>query len=208
MRKALFFALMIPLCMALVGCGGEMDQVEQTEELQLRFQNLSAAQVEADLTCHYGEEVRTYTLRCTYTPEQSRVEVLAPETLAGIAATLTGENLTVEYDGIMLDAGIYSGTDISPMWAVPSILRAMGEGYPLEYGQEELDGVDCLRCTFETTDDAGGKRYYAVWFGEDGIPLRGEIALDEMVVYTAVFTQFTTEETDNGAVIAEDLGGD
>ena len=208
MRRALLFALTIPLCLALAACGGETDQAERTEELQLQFQNLAAAQVEADLTCHYGQEVRTYTLRCDYAPERSRVEVLAPEELAGISATLTGEELTVAYDGVMLDAGIYSGTDISPMWALPSILRAMGEGYPLEYGQEELDGMAYLRVTFEMTDGAGGKRYYAVWLDGEGVPLRGEIALDDTVVYTAEFTKFTTEETDHGTVAAEDLGGD
>lgn len=208
MRKALLFALMMTLCLSLAGCGGETAEKQETEELQMKFQNLSAATVEAELTCHYGDEVRTYTLRCSYTPEESTVEVLAPEDLAGISATLTGEALTLQYDGILLDAGIYSGTEISPMWAVPSMLRAMGEGYPLEYGQEELDGAAYLRVTFEMTDGAGGKRYYAVWLDGEGVPRRGEIALDDTVVYTAEFTKFTTEETDHGTVAAEDLGGD
>ena len=208
MRKALLFAQMTALCLALAACGGGTDRAERTEELQLRFQELSAAQVEAELTCHYGGEVRNYTLRCAYAPEQSEVEVLAPEELAGISATLSGEELTVAYDGVLLDAGLYSGTEISPMWAVPSMLRAMGEGYPLEYGQEELDGAAYLRVTFEMTDGAGGKRYYAVWLDGEGVPRRGEIALDDTVVYTAEFTKFTTEETDHGTVAAEDLGGD
>ena len=208
MRKALLFAQMTALCLALAACGGGTDRAERTEELQLRFQELSAAQVEAELTCHYGGEVRTYTLRCAYAPEQSEVEVLAPEELAGISAALSGEELTVAYDGVLLDAGLYSGTEISPMWAVPSMLRAMGEGYPLESGYEELDGAECLRVTFETTDSSGGKRYTAVWFDENGVPLQGEITLGETVVYTAVLTQFTTEEMDNGTAAAEDLGGD
>ena len=61
---------------------------------------------------------------------------------------------------------------------------------------------------FEITDGAGGKRYYAVWLDGEGVPRRGEIALDDTVVYTAEFTKFTTEETDHGTVAAEDLGGD
>ena len=208
MRKALLFALMMTLCLSLTGCGGETAEKQETEELQMKFQNLSAATVEAELTCHYGDEVRTYTLRCSYTPEESTVEVLAPEDLAGISATLTGEALTLQYDGILLDAGTYSGTEISPMWAVPSMLRAMGQGYPLETGREALGETECLRVTFEMTSSDGGKQYTAVWFDENGIPLQGEIALGETVVYTAVLTQFTAEETDNGATTAEDMGGD
>ena len=208
MRKALLFALMMTLCLSLTGCGGETAEKQETEELQMKFQNLSAATVEAELTCHYGDEVRTYTLRCSYTPEESTVEVLAPEDLAGISATLTGEALTLQYDGILLDAGIYSGTEISPMWAVPSVLRAMGQGYPLETGREALGETECLRVTFEMTSSDGGKQYTAVWFDENGIPLQGEITLEETVVYTAVLTQFTAEETDHGTITEEDLGGD
>ena len=208
MRKALLFALMMTLCLSLAGCGGETAEKQETEELQMKFQNLSAATVEAELTCHYGDEVRTYTLRCSYTPEESTVEVLAPEDLAGISATLAGEALTLQYDGILLDAGIYSGTEISPMWAVPSMLRAMGQGYPLETGREALGETECLRVTFEMTSSDGGKQYTAVWFDENGIPLQGEITLEETVVYTAVLTQFTAEETDHGTITEEDLGGD
>ncbi len=208
MRKALLFALMMTLCLSLAGCGGETAEKQETEELQMKFQNLSAATVEAELTCHYGDEVRTYTLRCSYTPEESTVEVLAPEDLAGISATLTGEALTLQYDGILLDAGTYSGTEISPMWAVPSMLRAMGQGYPLETGREALGETECLRVTFEMTSSDGGKQYTAVWFDENGIPLQGEITLEETVVYTAVLTQFTAEETDHGTITEEDLGGD
>ena len=208
MRKALLFALMMTLCLSLAGCGGETAEKQETEELQMKFQNLSAATVEAELTCHYGDEVRTYTLRCSYTPEESTVEVLAPEDLAGISATLTGEALTLQYDGILLDAGTYSGTEISPMWAVPSMLRAMGQGYPLETGREALGETECLRVTFEMTSSDGGKQYTAVWFDENGIPLQGEIALGETVVYTTVLTQFTAEETDHGTITEEDLGGD
>ena len=208
MRKALLFALMMTLCLSLAGCGGETAEKQETEELQMKFQNLSAATVEAELTCHYGDEVRTYTLRCSYTPEESTVEVLAPEDLAGISATLAGEALTLQYDGILLDAGTYSGTEISPMWALPSILRAVGEGYPLESCRETLGDEACLRVTFEMTDSAGGKQYTAVWFDENGAPLKGEITLGETVVYTAVLTRFTTEEMNNGTPPAEALGGD
>ena len=207
MRKALLFALTISLCLGLTACGGEAAE-EQAREVQLRFQELSAAGVEVELTCHYGGEVRDYALRCEYTPGESTVEVLAPEELKGISAVLAGEALTLAYDDILLDAGAYSGTEMSPLWAVPAMLRAMGEGYPLESAREEVEGTACLRVTFETTDSDGEKRYTAIWFDEGGIPLRGEITAGETVVYTAVFTQFTPEETDHGAAAEENLGGD
>ena len=108
----------------------------------------------------------------------------------------------------MLDAGIYSGTNISPLWALPSLLRSIGQGYPLEYCREDLGDVSCLRATFEVTDQAGEKQLFAVWFDPGGTPLQGEITIDDTVIYTMTFTQFTSEEPSNGTTSAEDLGGD
>ena len=206
MGKTLVFALMMTLCLPLCGCG-EKDE-RQTEDIQLSFQAITAATAEAELTCHYGEEVRTYVLHCDYTPETSQVTVVEPADLSGVSATFSGEEMTLAYEDVMLDAGIYSGTNISPLWALPSLLRAIGNGYPLEYCQEDLGDVSCLRATFEVTDGAGEKQLFAVWFDQGGTPLQGEITMDDTVIYTMTFIQFTSEEPSNGTTSAEDLGGD
>ena len=41
----------------------------------------------------------------------------SPESVAGVAATWDAETLTLSYDGVMLDAGPYADTDMSPLWA-------------------------------------------------------------------------------------------
>ena len=69
---------------------------------------MTAAQAEAELTCSYGDEVRTYSLTCSYTPEKSRVEVTAPEQVAGIAAEWVAGTLSLSYDDVLLDAGPYA----------------------------------------------------------------------------------------------------
>ena len=205
MRKARLFAPMISLGLLLSACGA----VEtETLDIQAQYQEMTAAQVEAELTCHFGDEVRTYSLVCDYTPESSRVEVTAPESLSGIAATVDGETLQLSYDDVMLDAGIYSGTQLSPMWAVPSMVQAMAEGYPLEYCREDVGETQCLRVTFEVTGEDDEKVYYAVWFGEGDLPLRGEITVDGAVIYMVEFTNFTKEGWNDGTTAAEDLGGD
>ena len=205
MQKARLFAPMLILCLLLSGCAaGEAE----TMDIQEQYREMTGAQAEARVTCHYGEEVREYRLLCDYTPASSRVEVEEPELLRGVSATVDGETLALRYDDVLLDAGLYSGTQLSPMWAVPSMLRAIAEGYVLVCCREDVGEVSCQRATFEVTGTAGDKIYYALWFGEDGLPLRGEITVEGTVVYMVEFINFTKEGWNDGTTAAEDLGGD
>ena len=209
MRKALLFAPMIGLCLLLCACGGGGEE-EKILDVQEGYRRMTAAEGEAELTCHYGQEERRYTLAFTWTPEGSRVEVLAPDTVEGVAARFHGEELELEYEDLLLDAGTYSGTDLTPLWAVPSSLRAMAEGYPLDHCREDVDGEPCIRLTAEMDGGTEGEKlYYTIWFHEDGLPLRCEIAAGDTLAYVVEFTEFTKEESqENGTAAAEDLGGD
>ena len=216
MRKALLFAPMMALCLLLAGCGG--GEKRESRDLQAAFRELTAARAEAELTCHYGDEVRFYAMTCAYTPQRAEVTVTAPEELAGISAVLDGESLSLAYDGVLLDAGIYSGQGVSPFLALPATIRALGEGYLLEESEEQVDSVLCRRLCMEVTEDSGEKTLYTVWLDGEGVPVRGEIAMDGVVVYALKFTAFTaespegeelsTKEQRDGADTEENLGGD
>ena len=204
MRRAWLFAQMICFGLILTACAGS----EQEEmNIQEEYRQMAGAEINASVTCHYDDEVREYTLQCNYTAESSRIEVNEPEQLRGLAATVSGETLEISYDDMILDAGSYSSQQLSPMWAIPSMMQAIREGYPLEYCREDLGENQCLRVTFEVTGEDGEKLYYALWFGEDNLPLRGEITLEDQVVYIVEFIDFTKEGWNDGTTTAEDLGG-
>lgn len=205
MRRAWLFAQMMSLCLILAACGGSEGE---EMDIQEQYREMTGAEIGAVVTCHYGNETREYTLQCSYTPESSRIEVVDPEQLRGVSAVVDGETLSLSYDNMILDAGIYSGTYLSPMWAIPSTMSAIREGYPLEYCREDLGEIQCLRVTFEVTGEDEEKLYYALWFGEDNLPLRGEITVSDTVIYIVEFTEFTKEGWNNGTTTAEDLGGD
>ena len=216
MRKALLFAPMMILCLLLTGCGG--GEKTESRDLQAAFRELTSAQAEAELTCHYGDEVRFYGMTCVYTPQRAEVTVTAPEELAGVSAVLDGDTLSLAYDGILLDAGVYSGQGISPFLALPATIRALGEGYLLEESEEQVGEIPCRRLCLEMTEDSGEKTLYTVWLDGEGSPVRGEIAMEDVVVYALEFTGFTaespegeemlTKEQNNGTAAEENLGGD
>jgi len=177
---------MLMLLLTACGGGGEKDLAA---DLQRQYAAVEEATMEADITCHYDSEVRTYTLLCAYTPEKSTVTVLAPSNLAGISATVTGGELTLSYDDISLDAGTYSAASISPVAALPRLMEAAASGSLSEQSEEPVGERDCLRLSCVLPDD--DKTAYATWFDKETLlPLRSEISVDGTVVFEVSWTNF------------------
>lgn len=187
MRKALLFAPMLMLL--LTACGGGGEKVDPAAELQAQYAALSSAVMEADVTCHYTDEVREYTLLCAYAPEESTVTVLSPANLAGVSATVAGGKLTLSYEDISLDAGGYSAAAISPVAALPRLMAAAASGYITEQSEETVGERSCLRLACDLPDDES--TVYATWFDQETLlPLRSEIAVDGTVAFEVAWNRF------------------
>lgn len=187
MRKALLFAPMLMLL--LTACGGGGEKVDPAAELQAQYASLAAAVMEADVTCHYTDEVRSYTLQCDYTPAESTVTVLAPENLSGISATVSDGKLHLSYEDISLDAGGYSAAAISPVAALPRLMAAAGSGYLTEQSEETVNERPCLRLSCDLPDDE--TTVYTTWFDQETLlPLRSEITTGGELVFEVAWTRF------------------
>ena len=97
--------VILPLCLLLL-CGGCGKKSSTAANIQEQYSRVATAQMEAEVTFHTPQEDRSFTLQCTFTPEESTVTVTAPETVKGVTATVSGEELTIAYDGAVLSAGI------------------------------------------------------------------------------------------------------
>ena len=185
MRKALLFAPMLMLL--LTACGGE--EKDPAAELQAQYANLTGAVMEADVSCHYADEDRAYTLLCDYAPERSTVTVLSPANLAGISATVENGTLTLSYEDVSLDAGGYSAAAISPVAALPKLMQAAASGYVTEKSEETVGERPCLRLACDLPDDEG--TVYTTWFDQETLlPLRSEISAEGTVVFEVAWTRF------------------
>ena len=206
MRKAMLFALMLTLL--LTACGGEEER-DPASELQAAYAGLAAATLEADITCHYDDETRTYTMLCDYTPGSSTVTVLAPEDLAGISATVAEGELTLSYEDVSLDAGSYSAAAISPVAALPKLMEAAAAGYVSQQSVEELEERSCLRLSCDLDGEEGD--LYTTWFDQETLlPLYSEISVDGVVVYQVAWSRFEVREPQGGgeAQDGQDAAGD
>ena len=127
---------------------------------------------------------------------ETTVEVLSPETIAGVRAVITGEELSLEYEDLCLGAGTLSSQEVSPLACLPRLMSALRDGWLLEENTEDWNGTPCLRLTVDQSGPQDGKILSTVWLRtEDGTPVRGEIAVEDEIILTADFTEFLFYDT-------------
>ena len=188
---------MIALVLLLSACGGSGGGETDTADLRDRYHDMAGCAMEALVSCDQEGLAWEAELRCEYVPGgESTVEVLSPETIAGVRAVLNDTDWRLEYEGESLNAGTLSDEEISPAACLPRLMSALRDGWLLEENEEDWNGVPCLRLTVDQTGVKDGKILSTVWLNlADGTPVRGEIAVDGEIILTADFTSFSFCDT-------------
>ncbi len=124
--KKLFVPLLLILALLLGGCANKNEARFRTfsEELSAR----SDLDLTAEVRAEYDDRSCSFTLRCTEDGSGGcTVEVLEPELIRGVRAQLNADGTKLLYDSISVDTG-ESSSSLSPMGALPLLLRALREG--------------------------------------------------------------------------------
>ena len=187
MRKGICVP-MITLCLLLCSCGGKGE--ERVQDLRTAYREMTGADCEAVVTASQENLVWQGRLRWEYTPQETTFTVLEPEHIAGVRGILKGEELSLEYEDLCLDAGAISREELSPAVCVPRLIGALRDGWLLEENEENWAGEPCVRMTLDQSGQET-KILSTVWLRADGTPLRGEISVDGEIILTAEFTNFT-----------------
>lgn len=176
----------ILLALLLAGCGEKTQS--RAEEWQQRYAQMQSYEALVEVSVPREDETLHYTLSLEKSGDSVRAAVIEPEELTGIAATLTGDALTLEYDGMALDAGTLSPR-VSALNCVPLVLDGFSRAYLDSVGSETLDGKDTLRADFSMTlgdETLGG----TVWFTDGGAPVYLETSEGGKIIAAAEFTNF------------------
>ena len=192
MRKTAFCALMMSLVLTLCACaGGEMSNDDFAAVVQEHYRGAASMAMETKLRCDIDDAVREYVLDCTYERGGDyRVTVKEPQELAGIGASVSGDSLSLHYDGITLEAGDAS-KEVCAANAAAYVVEAVARGYVLEQSKSEWEGEPCRRIAFELSSDRKAQMLCTVCFAEDMTPLCAEISEDGAGFVFMEFTNFT-----------------
>ena len=179
--KKLFVPLLLVLSLLLGGCTNKNEARFRAFSEELRSR--SDVDLTAELRAEYDDRSCSFTLRCTEDGSGGcTVEVLEPELIRGVRAHLNADGTKLLYDSISVDTG-EGGSALSPMGALPLLLRALREG-ALDSAWRE-DG--CLAVRLVPEDEIG----VTVLFDADMRPDRAEIDSGGKTVLFVDVTEFT-----------------
>lgn len=180
MKRAILPALMIAL---LCACSSAE---KQEEEFDAWRQTLNAASAMALVTISQDGLAAEYELKCDWTPEESRVEVLAPEVIAGVTASRSGADTRLEYDGLILSLGQLG--EISPVSALPALMDTIRTGYvELCYTEHAEDG-DLLAVEFSPENGL----IVRLWLDEDMVPVCADFSADGIAEIKITVSDWST----------------
>lgn len=166
---------LLPLMISLVLLCGCADNGEESfDEFVRGVAEADTVSFSAGVRAEYSDKTAEFTLRYAQSEESAEVEITEPETVAGIKARVTGDALSLEYDGAILDIGSFGDTELSPMSALPLLVRSMTDAHIDITWRED----DMIAARLVPSDDM----LVTLWLSNDLVPLNAEISYKEQTV--------------------------
>ena len=187
MKQKLFPVLMISLAL-LCGCSKEEPTEERFIEFREAMQDCYLV-LDAEIKADYGEYVEEYTIASRETTEGTDLEVLEPEAVRGICATMDGEELSLAYEGVILDVGSLTSIGVTPLSGLPVLANALRKGHVERCWTETHGDREALAvslCVEEST-------VVTVWLDHgDLTPYSAELAESGQTVLFYTITNWST----------------
>jgi len=127
-RRVIAPVLMIA-ALLLSGCSGEKAFERERQEARSRWQESESLSFKAEVCAELNEGVFECSLRCTFSSGETVIEILSPESIAGIKARIGEGETRLEYDGIILALGDPMLGESSPLAAMPTIMNSLLKGH-------------------------------------------------------------------------------
>lgn len=184
---------MMPVFFLFTACSGRNTE-KMLENLQSYYQEVKTCSVQADVTADFGDSVSEFRLLYEQTAQgEGSVTVLAPESIKGIRATWNAESGQLAYEDVALETGVQPDAGISPVHALPLLLKNWAQGYVSASGYEKIDGADSV-VLYESAQSDGVQVEYRTWFDEKTFqPLKSEIYADGRLFIQCDFEQSSFE---------------
>ncbi len=185
-------ALLVLFLLLPAGCGGR-SHGEKTEFLKLRAGWLERRDVSlrSEVRADYGERVYDFVLRYEGSGEGGILTVEQPLLLEGVEAVIGERDVTLRYDGFLLDTGAVLGV-LSPLEAFPLLIRCWQSGCVTACWRDTWEGEACLAAEFDLTEagEAETRLCRSFFRASDGLPLAAELLADGRSV---LFCRFLSE---------------
>lgn len=173
----------------LSGCTGQNKALEQGLRLRTQLLRNSGCSFDADITADYGDTLRVFSLQCQADERGSiQFSVLKPDSIAGIAGTVDGEDGTLSFESTTLHFPLLADEQVTPVSAPWLLMKTLRSGYITSAGS---DG-DSLRLRIDDSyqDDA---LHLDIWLNAESVPTKAEILFRERKILSLNVKNFKIE---------------
>ncbi len=189
MRRVIVPALMI-IALLLGGCGESDKLREELDEARAEWNSEETVSFTANVTAELSGSSFQCTLLCTHSAEETVVEILSPEIIAGIKARLKDGETEIEYDGIILAVGDPMKGEISPLSAMPMIMEALLSGHVTGLWTESEGDTEMVAAEVYISEN----EYAKLWFDTENYTLiHAELVSGAKAVVKCEIVSFTKE---------------
>lgn len=197
MRQVFALAQMITLCLCLTllcACTRGEAALPQ-EKIRAEFQAAQQVEMTIALTADYGSRVYDYTVSYTGSGDIGTLEILQPESIAGLQAELREGSAYLVYDGTEFETGAILPDGLAPIDALPMLITQWQTGYVTDAVSERYKGQDTVALTTAVTDDVSLR----TWFDEETLlPVHAEVSYNNSVVLFCDFEDVSLHRENAG----------
>ena len=185
MRRFAAIQILLCICVLFTACGTESQTLSPAIEFRAALVRAGGCTFRAEVRADFGDTVASFCMDCDAEADGIlRLTLTAPETLAGITATVTDAGGKITYDGMALDFGLMAGGNVIPAAAPALAVDCWIREYIASAGQEE----ERYRVTYEKDFDE--KRLVVdTWF-ENGIPFYAEVCYNNQRILKLELSDF------------------
>jgi hypothetical protein len=180
---------MMTALLSLASCAAQQERVEDNAlEIRTAIIEAQSISVTSAVTANYGDRVYTFSLDYTESADGGEIKILAPQSIAGVTARVTGGGVKLVYDGAELDTGVMADGETTPAGAVPTLIAQWRTGF-VTSGVSERYGE---RDTFAMTTDISDVVSQKTWFdASTKLPIRAEIISGGNLILSVIFEKVT-----------------
>lgn len=157
------------------GCAEKQTYDEQALRFRTDLMKAQECSFKADITADFGDRVYLFSVEARMNDTSAQIQVLSPEEIAGITATVAEDGVSLAYDGVTLELGEMAQGRVSAMAACWVLYECWAGQYIAYSGR---DG-DLTRVTYlKGYEDA--QLTVDTWFDHKGIPVYAEVLYDNV----------------------------
>lgn len=177
--------LLLTACLVIMaGCTKEETTLSPAIAFRAELVQTGGCAFQADITADYGDSVQNFSMSCDAAKEV-RLTLTAPETIAGITATVEKNSGKLTYDGMALEFGLLANGNVAPAAAPALLYYAWTESYIAAAGEE--NGL--YRVTYEK-DYEEKMLIIDTWF-KNGIPISAELCYNNERILKVLISDFS-----------------